>query len=622
MMKKINLLSCFIFLFISNCIWGQTFIATTEYTSVPLNQSFDVVYELKGAKADRFIRPDFEPFRVISQQSYSGGGMTVIINNKVVQDGSGSQKWVFTLLPTSTGKYTIGPAKVLVGNDWLESNSITINVTPSGSPTTASAPAPPTQSKSNKPDTDRSKLTNPVVDDEIFLKAEVSKSNVYLGEPIILDYYIYTRVDVRQFGINKTPSFKGFWSENLLDNTANVKTTEKVINGKRYIVAHIRSIALYPQEIGKLKVDPLEVEAIIVRHVAHKDPFDLFGDFFKDPFNFDPFNLLGPSVISQPQKITLKSNPVVINVKPLPKGAPESFSNAVGNFKIDAFLDNDRCFAGESIIYNLKISGTGNLPLLSAPELNLPENFQVFEPEIKDAFSKTSKGIAGSRTFKYIITPLKAGNYTIPSVEFSYFSPTLKKYITVNTPELNIQVFDAVGSKGAQATIVNLKDDIQYINPIKNLTIFNKLPHNNLFVILMFFIPLLIMIIISIFYRKRLKILTDFTLQKQKRADREARKRLKTAHKYMKENNAKLFFDQLLLALWQFISDKYLIPLSNLNIDSAREVMINHNIDESIIEELLSFIKECQMYAYAPTDTNDNLEKFYKRAYEFIRKKI
>ncbi|MFA5491466.1 MAG: BatD family protein [Bacteroidales bacterium] len=621
-MKKINLLSCFIFLFISNCIWGQTFIATTEYTSVPLNQSFDVVYELKGAKADRFIRPDFEPFRVISQQSYSGGGMTVIINNKVVQDGSGSQKWVFTLLPTSTGKYTIGPAKVLVGNDWLESNSITINVTPSGSPTTASAPPPPTQSKSNKPDTDRSKLTNPVVDDEIFLKAEVSKSNVYLGEPIILDYYIYTRVDVRQFGINKTPSFKGFWSENLLDNTANVKTTEKVINGKRYIVAHIRSIALYPQEIGKLKVDPLEVEAIIVRHVAHKDPFDLFGDFFKDPFNFDPFNLLGPSVISQPQKITLKSNPVVINVKPLPKGAPESFSNAVGNFKIDAFLDNDRCFAGESIIYNLKISGTGNLPLLSAPELNLPENFQVFEPEIKDAFSKTSKGIAGSRTFKYIITPLKAGNYTIPSVEFSYFSPTLKKYITVNTPELNIQVFDAVGSKGAQATIVNLKDDIQYINPIKNLTIFNKLPHNNLFVILMFFIPLLIMIIISIFYRKRLKILTDFTLQKQKRADREARKRLKTAHKYMKENNAKLFFDQLLLALWQFISDKYLIPLSNLNIDSAREVMINHNIDESIIEELLSFIKECQMYAYAPTDTNDNLEKFYKRAYEFIRKKI
>lgn len=520
------------------------------------------------------------------------------------------------------GKYTIGPAKVLVGNDWLESNSITINVTPSGSPTTASAPPPPTQSKSNKPDTDRSKLTNPVVDDEIFLKAEVSKSNVYLGEPIILDYYIYTRVDVRQFGINKTPSFKGFWSENLLDNTANVKTTEKVINGKRYIVAHIRSIALYPQEIGKLKVDPLEVEAIIVRHVAHKDPFDLFGDFFKDPFNFDPFNLLGPSVISQPQKITLKSNPVVINVKPLPKGAPESFSDAVGNFKIDAFLDNDRCFAGESIIYNLKISGTGNLPLLSAPELNLPENFQVFEPEIKDAFSKTSKGIAGSRTFKYIITPLKAGNYTIPSVEFSYFSPTLKKYITVNTPELNIQVFDAVGSKGAQATIVNLKDDIQYINPIKNLTIFNKLPHNNLFVILMFFIPLLIMIIISIFYRKRLKILTDFTLQKQKRADREARKRLKTAHKYMKENNAKLFFDQLLLALWQFISDKYLIPLSNLNIDSAREVMINHNIDESIIEELLSFIKECQMYAYAPTDTNDNLEKFYKRAYEFIRKKI
>src|SRR5690606_16268677 len=108
MMKKINLLSCFIFLFISNCIWGQTLIATTEYTSEPLNQSFDVVYELKGAKADRFIRPDFEPFRVISQQSYSGGGMTVIINNKVVQDGSGSQKWVFTLLPTSTGKYTIG----------------------------------------------------------------------------------------------------------------------------------------------------------------------------------------------------------------------------------------------------------------------------------------------------------------------------------------------------------------------------------------------------------------------------------------------------------------------------------------------------------------------------------
>jgi len=111
-------------------------------------------------------------------------------------------------------------------------------------------------------------------------------------------------------------------------------------------------------------------------------------------------------------------------------------------------------------------------------------------------------------------------------------------------------------------------------------------------------------------------------ITKTKKADREARKRLKDAYKFMKENNSKLFFEQLLSALWQFISDKYVIPISKLNIDSAKEIMKEHNVDESIINELLSFIKECQMYAYAPTNSSIDLKYFYKRAFEFIRKKI
>jgi len=616
MMKRISFLFYFLLIFTSS--FAQSFTASTDFSSVPINQSFDVVYELKGANSTRFVRPDFEPFRVIGQQSYTGGGMTVIINNKVINDGSNSQKWIFTLLPTKEGTFTIPPAKVLVDNKWLESNSVSIKVTQAGSPSSNKSQASKSNNQSNK-----SKNIPQLDNDEIFLKAEVNKSNVYLGEPVILNYYIYTRVDVRQYGINKTPSFKGFWSENLLDNNTNAKTTEKTINGKRYVVANIRSIALYPQETGTLKVDPLEVEAIIVRPVARRDPFDVFDDFFNDPFNFDPFSMFSPSLITQPEKITLKSNPIQIHVNPLPDGAPASFSNAVGNFTVSASLENDRCFLGENIVYNLLISGKGNLPLINPPQLQLPDNFQVFDPEIKDAFTKSNSGISGTRTFKYIINPLNAGSYTIPPIEFSFFSVTDGKFITVKTLEFNIQVFDpGNANKNSQVAITNLKDDIQYITPILSLSIFDKLIFNKLFAILLFIIPLLLIILVSIFYRKRLKILADFTLQKQKKADREARKRLKYAYKFMKENNSKQFFEQLLSALWQFISDKYVIPLSKLNIDSAKEIMKEHNVDESIIDELLAFIKECQMYAYAPTNSSVDLSYFYKRAFEFIRKKI
>jgi len=149
--------------------------------------------------------------------------MTVIINNKVIKDGSNSQKWIFTLLPTKVGSFTIPPAKVLVDNKWLESNSITIKITQAGSATNKNSQASKSNTQSNK-----SENIPQLEDGEIFLKAEVNKSNVYLGEPVILNYYIYTRVDVRQYGINKTPSFKGFWSENLIDNNTNAKTTEKL----------------------------------------------------------------------------------------------------------------------------------------------------------------------------------------------------------------------------------------------------------------------------------------------------------------------------------------------------------------------------------------------------------
>lgn len=616
MMKKIKFLVYFLLFF--NSLYAQSFTASTDFASVPINQSFDVVYELKGAKTNRFVRPDFEPFRVVGQQSYSGGGMTVIINNKVVQDGSASQKWIFTLLPTKVGTFTVPPAKVLVDDKWIESNSLTIKITQAGSSTPNSSQSSMSNVKPNK-----SENISQNYDDEIFLRAEVNKSNVYLGEPVILNYYIYTRVDVRQYSINKTPSFKGFWSENLMENNKNAKITETTINGKRYMEAHIRSIALYPQETGNLKIDPLEVEAIIVRPVATRDPFDIFDKFFNDPFNFDPFSMMPPSLVTQPEKITLKSNPIQIQVKPLPSGAPPSFSNAVGNFTVDASLENDRCFLGESIVYNLIISGNGNLPLINSPQLSLSDNFQVFDPEIEDAFIKSITGISGTRTFKYIINPLNSGIYNIPSIEFSFFSVSSGKYITLKTPEFNIQVFDpSNANRNAQTAITNLKDDIQYINTIKNLSIFDRLIFNKLFAISLYIIPLIIIIIIAIFYRKRLKILNNFTLQKQKKADREARKRLKYAYKYLQENNSKQFFDQILSALWQFISDKYVIPISKLNIDNAREIMKEHNVDDTVIDELLSFINECQMYAYAPTSFNVDLKKFYKRAYEFIRKKI
>jgi hypothetical protein len=567
---------------------------------VAVGEQFRLTYTL-NSKGDEFNPPEFDNFYVIASTSYNQS--TQIINGKVTRNVS--YTYTYILQSTREGKFTIPPATVVIKKKQYSTNSLQIEVIKRKTPQPQTR-TPATQSQNNQG------LAN-IVNEDLFVRVLVDKSNVYQGAHLVATIKIYSRVNLSGFEKVDLPDFNGFYMQEI--EIPPLKSLEREnIDGQIYGTGVIKKYLLFPQHSGNIVIEPVEVECL-VQQTVRRTPQSFFDDFFS-------FNSVRNT------KKFISSPEVTINIKPLPSGAPSSFSGTVGSVNMIADLDKSSVKENDAVTLKITLKGTGNLKLAEAPVVDFPPDFETYDPKVTTNLKAGVSGTAGSKTFEYLVIPRHAGNYRIAPVKYSFFDPDSKKYKNLTSGEFLIKVSE--GEEGEPGNIVSgfTKEDVRYLGkdirfiktgPIKvkekGKTLFGStlffLVHSGLIVLF-----LLVFVLVRYFAKRNANVI----LLRNRRANKQAKKRLKSAGREMRSNNAKGFFEEVLKALRGYMSDKLSIPLSELSQENIRQSIENKTVDKKLFDKFVELVDTCEYAQYAPAGESVSLEDIYRKAIKIISK--
>jgi len=590
------------------------FIASANNT-VGVGEQFALTFSI-NAEGAGFNGPTIKNFSVLSGPNLSSSSSIQIINGNVKQ--SANYSYTYYLQAVTEGTFTIPPASITVNNKRYTSNSVTIHVVKGNGRPNANSQQGQGRYRQYQNVPDQEPATSASSKD-LFLKAFIDKKSPCQGEQVIITYKIYTKIPVSQFVIDKLSSYSGFWSQELTKETEKPKQYTETVNGEKYMVAEIRKVALFPQKSGRLTIAPLEIEVLAqVQSRARRrsnDPFfdNLFDDFFG-------------STVSNVKK-SLKSNPITVDVKPLPlAGKPAGYQGAVGNFSLKSEIDKTSVKANEAVTLKLTISGNGNLKLIDKLNVQLPPDFETYDPKVSEKITPVSDGISGVKTFEYLMIPRNAGEYKIKPVEFSYFDLSKNKYITLTSPEFTLKVAKGDGSQST--AVYNSQEDIKYVGNdirfIKNqpfkLHQTNSFFFGSLWFYLLLLIPFILFIVFIMIWKNEIKKRGNVLMMKNRRATKVATARLKKAWEFLTRKETDGFYNEISNALWGYLSDKFAIPLSELSIDSVSMALGEKNVKEETIKQFIATLNDCEFARFAPGDNSGAMEGIYKEAMDVILK--
>ena len=586
---------------------------------VMVGETFSLTYTL-NAQGQQFKGPALGNFNLLSGPNTSTTSSIRSVNGRTTM--SISYTFNYLIQAVKEGTFEIPKASVTVDHKVYQSNALTVKVVKNTGSGQSQYPSQGQNPYPSPKGPQQNLGPGQVGSNDVFLKAFVSDPNPIQGEGIIITYKIFTKVPIQQIQINKIPSFPGFWSQSLSKDNEKFNQYNQTIDGQQYVVADIRKIALFPLKSGKLVVDPLEVECVAqIRRQSRQrtgDPF--FDDFFNDPF----FNNSMASV-----EKSLKSNPLIINVRPLPANdKPADFSGAVGNFTFKTELDKTQSNTNEPINLKCTVSGEGNIQLIDKMNVTFPPDFDSYDPKVSSDIKTTSNGVSGSQTFEYLVIPRKPGKFTIKPITFSYFDLAKKKYITLSSPPYSIEVEKGTGEQAVMTYTGQGKEDIKYIGSdihfIKNepleLHVIGSLFFGSLTFYLFVLVPLLLFILFIFLWKKQVARQSNTVLMKNRKATKVAKKRLKKAHDSLRSNKEAEFYEDISQALWGYLSDKFSIPLAELSMDSVSEALVRKNVSEEIIGRFKSTLDNTEYARFAPGEKSMMMEKIYNEALEVISK--
>ena len=571
---------------------------------VVVGDQFRLSYTVTTQKVKDFRAPSIKGFDVLMGPSRSEQSSTQIVNGSV--SSTSSITFTYILMANTAGEFTVPGASIVADGNQMISNSVKIKVLPQDQ-----------NHNSSRRNNDNSSSIQPssnasVSNQDLFITATASKTNVYEQEAFVLTYKIYTRESNLQLNNAKLPDFKGFHSQEI-EMTTNARWTPEPYKGRNYYTTVYRQFVLFPQQSGKLFIEPAQFQMTVNKPVQSADPFDAF-------FNG------GNNVIEIKKPITTPK--IAINVNPLPAGKPTNFLGGVGEFNISSSINSKELKTNDAITIKLVISGTGNLKLISNPEIKFPDDFEVYDPKVDNQVRLTKEGLTGNKVIEYLAIPRHAGTYKIPGVSFSYFDIRSKSYKTLNTEDYVINVEKGAGN--ADQVIANftnkedlkvLGEDIRYIK--QNEVTFQpkgSFFYGSMSYWLFYIIPALAFILFFIIYRKQAAENANVAKMRTKKANKVAIKRMKLAGKLLSENKKDAFYDEVLKALWGYISDKLNIPVSRLSKDNIEEKLRNHGVSEELIKEFLNALNDCEFARFAPGDENQAMDKVYSSSIEVISK--
>lgn len=562
-----------------------------------------LVFTVNSQDIKDFRAPSIKGFDVLMGPSRSQQSSIQIINGK--RTSNSSTAFTYILLAGSPGTYTIPAASVEVNGEKVFSNAISIKVLPQDQNSGNSGNNGGGSASSSRSQAAGSRISA----NDLFITATASKTTVHEQEAILLTYKVYTVVNLRQL-YGKMPDLKGFHTQEVELPQQKTFTLEHY-KGRNYNTTVWSQYVLFPQQTGKLEIPSITFDGVVAQQTVSDDPFDAF------------FN--GGGYVEVKKKITTPK--VVINVQPLP-AKPAGFSGAVGEFKLASSINATDVKTNDAVTIKLTLSGTGNMKLIGTPEVKFPQDFEIYDPKVTDDYKLTNSGLTGTKTFEYLAIPRHAGNFTIPAVEFTYFDLKSNSYKTLKTESYNLKVAKGQGNADQVISDFTNKESVKMLG--KDIR-FIKLgdsslrPKGDFFFgtvgyYLCYLIPLLLFVVFAVIYRQKALENANVAKVKTKKANKVATRRMKLAGKLLAENKKNEFYDEVLKALWGYISDKLSIPVSQLSKDNIEAELTNYGVQEALIAEFIGVLNECEYARYAPGNENEAMDKVYSASVEVISK--
>lgn len=535
---------------------------TTVYTGERVSLNVEVSGSFNNVTRPEL--PEFSGFRLLSNNPSTSRSYQYVNGQS-----STSYTYSYYLIAQNKGEYQIPPVSITIDGESYQTDPISAKVVDRNESAKSSG--------SNLPD--------------IFLRLEVSDETPVTGQQIITNVNLFFRDGLEVNSYQPVPGWKaeGFWKEEL-ENGSRPQASSTIINGIRYRKARLLQFSLFPTKQGELEISPYKI-IVAVRSTRSRD---------------DPFSSLFGGLGSNQRQVELASDPLTLDVQPLPPTG-DDYLGAVGDFRITRNISTNTAMAGESIEISTRINGTGNVPLISKPQYELPDGLEVYEPQENSSLNRRNQKISGSKTFTDVIIARSPGSYTIPEKTVAYFDPSKNRYVTNTLPALNFEVNENPASASATTS-----PGIFPVKPITGLASWVTPTPGDFMANWWFWAGIVIPMIMlgGAYWQKSFleKMNTDHAFARSQRASDKASERLDKAINISEQGQIKEAYSLLQKAITGFISDRLTLPEAGLSNQEYVKALEEKNVDKNLVKNVRMLLDKCASISYAPETSHSYLK--------------
>lgn len=557
------------------------FYTLVSESTISVRQTFQVQYIVEGANSIRQFRvPRFKDFEVAEVFDY---------NSTHFGQGLDTYSKIIVLLSTRKGKFTIPGATAIINGKPMHSNPVKIAVKP-GVPGMNNIDP-------DDIDTEEESVLHPgdnikdKIEKNLFLRVETSKTTCYVGEPLMVVYKAYSRLNANS-QVVKRPSLTGFSVMEMVD-AYDGRPDIEMLNGRSYYTNLVRKVQLFPLQEGTYTLDPAEIESVI--HFIKRD--EPAGKKGGSTFNRNAMPMY-PTAINH--RTILRTKPKTITVKPLPTAnQPADFSGAVGQFDVTVTVPTASIHQGDLVKIQVTISGSGNLPLLTPPTIKWPKGVDTAEPAVKENVNKYVFPLSGSKSFEYSFAAPDTGDYIIPAVHLPYYDPAENKYKTASSDSITLHVLPGL-QKADTGQVVQ-----------SNQALATKPQY-------FWFAGIVLVIIASIAYqvislqkakkKAAVKAVPPVPVQEVPTPEEIINELLAGAKQALQNQQQQAFYHEVQDALWNFVASNWLVLPSRMNKYHISQLLTEKNIPVETIRSFSAILDECEWALYTPGQSVSSME--------------
>lgn len=579
----------------ASSVMAQVNFTVKPPTRVYEGQRFPVTFRLTNADGSDLKVSQINGCTLLYGPSVSTSQSYQVVNGKA--SSTSATEYTYYYKADKAGNFTIPSASVLADGKRYSTKAVTFTVYDA-----ATANTPASQRPVDVDDVDTQAAGRRVGNDDVFVRIILSKSSAYEQEAIGCTIKLYTKYSISSFLPTRQPAFDGFLIQEVdLQPTLNQMET---YNGQNYMTAVLKKCIIFPQKSGKLTINSGNYDISVVQY---------------DNVNMGMFQVRQP----KEAKIKVNSNSASIDIRPLPQPQPEGFTGAVGKFSIDSRLVGNSFRTNDPATLIYTIRGTGNVKYVKEPVIDFPTEFEQYTPKSDIEAEVHGNDVSGSMTVEYTFVPQSVGDFTIGSDKFVYFDPQTKDYVTLTTPSYNIKVAKGVSapvSSTDQKEVENKNSDIRHIY------LGDKAPQKEHRIVvlqtwywMLYLVLLTVAVVLFAVNRRNARLNADVIGRRTAKASKVARRRLKAAESFMKAGDSDKFYEEMLRALWGYLSDKLSMPVSQLSRDNISATLSSKGYSEENAEAIVSVLDDCEMARYTP-DSSSRMDSVFERGVNAINK--